>query len=220
MTRNDELVKKDVVDQLYWDSRFDSSEIKVEVSGGTVTLSGTLPSLSACMSAVEDARDVSGVLRVKNMLKTKVPELADTQTDEEIKMSVESMLSWNPGIISTDIGVTVEMGEVTLEGTVFSYGEKAKAEKIVMEAAGTTGVTNKLSVVPTRKKEDREIAADIMAAIDRNAHIDIEWVDVKVADGIVTLSGTVPDDRAYDAAHHTAANTPGVIDIVSNIKNH
>jgi osmotically-inducible protein OsmY len=53
-------LSKDVVDQLYWDSRVDSSEVKVEVSDGAVTLGGTLTSLSACFAAVEDAEDVAG----------------------------------------------------------------------------------------------------------------------------------------------------------------
>jgi osmotically-inducible protein OsmY len=218
MTRNDELIKKDVEDQLHWDSRIDSSDINVEVSEGAVTLSGKLPSLSACISALEAARDVSGVRRVKNDLKTKIPELVKGPNDEEIKMIVESMLRWNPEIISTDIDVSVEIGEVTLEGTVLKFWEKTKAGKIVMEAAGTTMITNKFSVVPTRKKADREITADIVAALDRNANIDIEWVDVKVVEGTATLSGNVPDHRAYQVADHVAASTSGVSAIINDIE--
>jgi hypothetical protein len=113
---------------------------------------------------------------------------------------------------------SVVVGEVTLEGSVFEYWEKTKAEKIALEAAGTTKVINKLSVVPTRKKEDMEIAEDIVAAFDRNANVGAEWVDVKVEDGKVTLSGNLPDKRAYRAAYNVAASTSGVIDIINNLQ--
>lgn len=73
MTRNDERIKKDVAAQLYRNSRIDSTAVKVEVTDGEVTLSGTLPSLSVCMTAVEITENVAGVGGVKNNLKIKIP---------------------------------------------------------------------------------------------------------------------------------------------------
>ena len=43
MTPTDEDIKKDVVDELDWDSRIDASDIFVEVENGEVLLSGTAP---------------------------------------------------------------------------------------------------------------------------------------------------------------------------------
>jgi osmotically-inducible protein OsmY len=40
MEHTDENIKKDVVDDLYWDNRIDASEINVTVDNGLVTLSG------------------------------------------------------------------------------------------------------------------------------------------------------------------------------------
>ena len=218
MKRNDERLKKDVVDQLFWDNRVDSSDVKVEVSDGVVTLSGTLPSLTMCMAAVEDAEDVAGVCRVANNLQVEIPEMLQAPSDEDIKMTVENMLHWNQNIISADVDVSVVMGEVTLEGSVSSYWEKIKAEKIALEAAGTIRVTNKLTVVATGKSTDKKIAADIAAALDRNINVDVEWVDVKVEDGYVTLSGTVPDNRAYRTAYNVTAYTSGVRDITNKLE--
>jgi osmotically-inducible protein OsmY len=183
-----------------------------------VTLSGTLSTLSSCIAAVEDADDVVGVRRVINNLKVKIPEMLQVPDDGKIKMIVESMLRWSPIIVSYDVDVSVVKGEVTLEGSVSEYWEKTKAEKIALEAAGTTKVINKLSLVPTRKKEHMEIAEDIMAVFDRNANVDAEWVDVKVEDGKVTLSGNLPDKKAYRVAHNVAASTSGVIDIINDLQ--
>ena len=41
---NDETIDKQVVDQLYWDSRVNASEVAVTVQNGKVTLHGTVPS--------------------------------------------------------------------------------------------------------------------------------------------------------------------------------
>lgn len=76
MTRNDERIKRDVAAQLSRNSRVDSGAVNVEVTDGEVTLSGTLPSLSVCMAAVEMSESVAGVRSVKNNLKVKVPKPA------------------------------------------------------------------------------------------------------------------------------------------------
>ena len=73
MAGNDERIKKDVVARLDRNSRVDSSDVKIEVSNGVVSLSGTLPSLAISMAAVEDAENVAGVRRVNNNIKVKVP---------------------------------------------------------------------------------------------------------------------------------------------------
>lgn len=73
MARNDEKIKKEVAARLEHNSRIDSSDITIEVSDGVVSLSGTLPSLSISMAAVEDAEKVAGVRQVNNNLKVKVP---------------------------------------------------------------------------------------------------------------------------------------------------
>lgn len=76
MTRKDERIKRDVAAQLSRNSRVDSGAVNVEVTDGEVTLSGTLPSLSVCMAAVEMSESVAGVRSVKNNLKVKVPKPA------------------------------------------------------------------------------------------------------------------------------------------------
>lgn len=73
MARNDKRIKKEVAARLEHNSRIDSSDITIEVSDGVVSLSGTLPSLSISMAAVEDAEKVAGVRQVNNNLKVKVP---------------------------------------------------------------------------------------------------------------------------------------------------
>jgi len=55
MAKTDELIKKDVIEQLVRDDRIDASNIHIEVSNGTVTLRGEVPTYFSKTSAFEDA---------------------------------------------------------------------------------------------------------------------------------------------------------------------
>jgi osmotically-inducible protein OsmY len=76
MMRSDERIKEDVEAHLNRNRRVDSSAVKVEVTDGVVSLSGTLPSLSAGMAAVETIENVAGVRSVINEIQVKVPKPA------------------------------------------------------------------------------------------------------------------------------------------------
>jgi osmotically-inducible protein OsmY len=62
MARSDELIKKNIVDQMTRDDRVDASGISTEVSNGIVTLSGEVPTYYAKSAAHEVAVDTMGVL--------------------------------------------------------------------------------------------------------------------------------------------------------------
>jgi len=66
MPRIDENIKRDVVDQLYWDSRVNAADIKVTVFDGVVTLSGFVNTSNARYSAASDTWMSEGVTEVNN----------------------------------------------------------------------------------------------------------------------------------------------------------
>ena len=78
-------------------------------------------------------------------------------------------------------------------------------------------MTNKLAVVPTESIKDERIAEDVVDAMDRNASANPEDVNVRVTDGVVTLTGTVTSWRAKTAAYDSALYTYGVVDVVDEI---
>jgi osmotically-inducible protein OsmY len=79
-------------------------------------------------------------------------------------------------------------------------------------------VENKLAVVPKKKREDRLIAEDVVAALERNSSVNTDDVTVKVAEGAVFLSGTVPSWQAWSAAYESALHTQGVITVRSDME--
>jgi osmotically-inducible protein OsmY len=68
-TRSDERIKEDINDRLTDYAYLDASDIDVSVSGGEVTLSGTVDTRYAKRMAEDLADDVSGVRNVENRLR-------------------------------------------------------------------------------------------------------------------------------------------------------
>lgn len=218
MLYTDEQIKKNVVDQLYWDRRVDAADIVVEVDNTNVTLKGKVPSYSERVAAYNAAWSVPGVASVDNEIAVDLPKTLTVPTDAEMQANIESLLLWSTDIPDPGkIDVSVTNGYVTLEGTVNSYWQKIRAEALASNITGVIDITNKLAVVPTEDVADEATAEDIVSALDRNALVNVDDVDVKVQNGIVTLSGTVPNWTAISAAHDMAAYTFGVINVQNDL---
>jgi osmotically-inducible protein OsmY len=217
MPRSDEEIKRDLVDELYWDYRVDASNVKAEVSDGKVRLTGTVPSYSARNAAVAAAWGIDGVGDVTNHLTVRFPPAFVTPTDAEIGSTASRTLSWNPEVHDAAIDVTVSGGVVKLEGTVDAYWKRGKAEDLVSNLRGVVDVENHLTVAPSQSPVDQDIAKDIEAALDRNVYVDAEQVTVKVEGGTVILTGKVPSNYARGRAYDAAALTPGVLRVDNNL---
>jgi len=218
MIKTEESLKKRVVDQLYWDDRVNASDIKVEVHGSTVKLSGNVPSYRAREDAVLDAWTIDGVSGVENEIEVEFPTTYKVPTDDTIQTKIDNRLLWNTYIDSTDVDTKVDAGFVQLEGTVDAYWKKIRAEQLATDVDGVIDIQNEIAVVPTESIVDKAIAEDITSALDRNLNVDVDDVNVRVKNGEVTLTGTVPSWSAYRAAINAAEFTAGVIEIEDSLK--
>jgi len=213
MKSKDEQIKKAVVDILYWDSRVDASDIDVEVKDGIVILRGTVPSYAVKEAALFDTWKIPGVKKVNNNSFVRFPTTAKTLSDSNIETSIVKQLGWNDSTRNENIHVKVKKGEVVLEGHVDAYWKVFRAQQLASDVMGVVDIENKLTVVPTETVTDQVIATSIMNAIDRSYAVNTEGVDVKVKDGIVTVSGKLPTRAACEAALECAYNTHGVKDV-------
>lgn len=68
-TRSDDRIREDVCERLTMDHDVDASDIEVQVSGGTVTLSGTVEDRHAKRRAEDIAESVHGVTDVQNQIR-------------------------------------------------------------------------------------------------------------------------------------------------------
>jgi osmotically-inducible protein OsmY len=212
-----EEIKRNVVDQLYWDTRIDASDVGVKVDRNKVELTGTVPNYGARYAAEFDTRQIPGVKEVDNNISVLYPSTIEIPVDEDIRERVKNMLAWNPSIDSSKIEISVISGQVRLEGSVDSYWKKLRAEDITTQVAGVVSVENLLSIVPSEQFSDEVIADSIMNSLERSGAVNAEDIDVRVEKGIVTLSGSIPDHMSREIVLKSAEYTAGVIDVIDNL---
>lgn len=215
--RTDEQVRNDIIKQLQWDSRINSTGIDVEVKEHIATLSGNVSSYMQKTAAQMDALSIAGVTEVHNHLKIVNDTSYQKFTDEQIARDIKTLIALNSVINPDTLEIRVDKGIVFLGGSVDGYWKKIQTEEIVFEIPGVRDVVNMLSVVPTSSPYDTAISADILSALQRISNVDIQEINVTVDGGRVTIHGRVPDWHAYTAAHNAAKYTRGVTNLTNKL---
>lgn len=137
---------------------------------------------------------------------------ARTRTDEEIQRDVMEEMRWDARLQPNEIGVSVKDGVVTLTGWVDSYLKKWAAERAAHRVRGVVAVANDIEVrLPsTVERTDADIAAAVTRALEWDAQVPIEKLDVTVSKGWVTLRGSVEWEYQRRAAERAARGIAGV----------
>jgi osmotically-inducible protein OsmY len=112
-------------------------------------------------------------------------------TDLGIQQDIEKELRWDPGVNADHMAVNVRNRAVVLTGDVDSYWERCEAERAAWRVAHVQAVTNNLRVeLPfDSERNDDDIALTAMTVLEWNCVVPAS-VEVQVAAGIATLSGT------------------------------
>jgi len=177
-----------------------SQNIDVNAKDGIVTLSGSVYNILARDKATQIAESIKGVRSVVNEIMVKPV----FRSDEEIRGDVMDALATDPATDSYNIGVKVGGGNVTLSGKVDSYGEKRLCEEVTKGVRGVSKVTDQIEIDYKTKRPDREIVQEIEAQLRDDVRIDAGRIAVKVKDGKVRLSGTVPSAAEKSRASATS----------------
>jgi osmotically-inducible protein OsmY len=140
-------------------------------------------------------------------------------TDKDLKQHVQHALDWDPSIDASDIGVSVDEGVVTLRGNVGAYVQKESAERVSLRVYGVKAVANDLSVRLLRgyERTDTEIAQAAIAALKWNTVVPADRIKVTVANGWVTLNGTLDYYHQSAAAERAVRDLTGVKGVSNNI---
>jgi osmotically-inducible protein OsmY len=136
----------------------------------------------------------------------------DTRTDAQVQSDVLAELRWEPRVQPNEIGVMVKDGVVTLTGTVDSYIKKWTAEEAAHRVRGVKAVANNIEVrlASSNERSDADIAAAAAHAIEWDAFIPIDKVDVTVSKGWVTLRGEVEWQFQKEDAERVVRRLVGV----------
>ena len=135
----------------------------------------------------------------------------------ELRRQALDLLRRDSAFDAGSIRVTAEGGSLIVRGSVDEDWKKLKVIELVSGLEGVTSVVDEVTVVPTEAPEDELIAQAIMEAAERIAPSTVDTIEVKVEDGLVTLSGQVPTWMDKDALYAAALDTDGVVDVEDNL---
>ena len=136
----------------------------------------------------------------------------ETRTDVQIQTDVLAELKYEPRVQPNEIGVAVKDGVVTLTGSVDSYVKRWSAEEAAHRVRGVKAVANEIEVrLPSSsERTDADLAAAAVRALEWDALIDIEKLDVTVSKGWVTIKGNVEWQYQKDEADRVVRRLTGV----------
>jgi len=139
--------------------------------------------------------------------------------DQQIQQTVSQKMQSTKPLQS--VSSSVEDGIVTLTGTVNLYQDKLDAAKKVKKIANVSGVRNDIVVagqnIPDaqlQQKLAKKLASDRVGYYDNT----FNYLAIGVKDGVVTLNGDTVNDVPKDSAMAIVARTPGVKDVVNDVK--
>lgn len=141
------------------------------------------------------------------------------KTDVQLQKDVMEEIQWHPLLNSSEIGVAVKNGIVTLSGQVDSYLKKAEAENATKKVVGVKALAEdiQIGVAPFYKKTDTDIAEAVVNALKWHSGVRDEKIKIKVENSIVRLEGEVEWEFERNTAKSAIENLSGVKGVINMI---
>lgn len=178
-----------VEDELDHDALVSLDDVHVNFAHGVVTLTGQVDSLLAKERAARISETVKGVDDVDNRL---VVTPRRPMSPEDLESAISHALVADPATEGFNVDVQADpAGQVTLAGQANSRAERELIGRVAKSITGVTAVRNDVRVNYTSMRRDSELVKELESILRWDAYIDDGSIDMKVEDGVVTLSGTV-----------------------------
>ncbi|MEH0937158.1 BON domain-containing protein [Micromonospora psammae] len=216
VTRTDQDIQTDVLDELAWDPRVSPTDVGVTVAEGVVTLTGWVDSYAAKWAAERAAHRVTRVRAVANDLTVRITPSAE-RTDPELAAAAGRALEWDAFVPVENLEVTVAGGWVTLRGEVEWEYQRRAAERVVGRLTGVRGVSNGVTVRPATPPTGEELPDRIVDALLRSGAAEPDQVTVRVYGDTVLLDGLVRSVPERDAVERVAWSAPGIREVHNHL---
>ncbi len=141
------------------------------------------------------------------------------KTDKQLQQDVITELAWEPSVTSTQIGVEVTDGVVTLAGHVGSYIEKWEAQRAAQRVSGVKALAVEMDVTlpGSGVRNDVDIARAASNVLRWSTYWPEDQIQVLVESGWITLTGELDWEYQREAAERSVRSLMGVIGISNQI---
>lgn len=216
ITRTDEEIQRDVLDELEWEPRLQPNEIGVSVQEGVVTLTGWVDNYAKKWAAERSAHRINRVRAVANDIEVRLSGTTQ-RTDADVALAATRALEWDAFVPVDQLDVTVSNGWVVLRGEVEWEYQKRAAERTVRRLAGVRGVTNGVTVRPVGQPTTDELERLVVNALIRSAETDVDRIGIEVQGDLILLTGSVDSWQEREEAERVAWSAPGVAAVDNHI---
>jgi osmotically-inducible protein OsmY len=179
------------------DSAVSSEQVKVAVTDGVCTLSGSVGNLLAKRRALRVAETLRGVRSVIDQVEVR----PISRTDAELAAAVTRELGQDPVTRAKRVGVSAKDGKVTLTGVAGSWPEKGFFTQVAETVRGVKSVDNQIAVKYPLVPSETQIAADVRHRIANDIWLDGNPIEVTVTGHTVHLKGVVGSVAEKNRAH-------------------
>jgi osmotically-inducible protein OsmY len=187
--------------------------VKVDVSGGVVSLEGTVASAWAKGQAADIARSIHDVKDVRNDLTIAPVEGGDEELAARIRSKVLRYVFYT---MFDEVGLSVKNGVVTLVGRVTMPYKAQEIATLASKERGVQQVDNQIEVLPFSPSDDQlrnQLATRIYQEFPDYAMQSSPPIHIIVDNGHVTLLGPIRNEVERHQIVNIARSTFGVLGV-------
>lgn len=197
-------------------------DVKVTVSGGIATLTGSVNLYEYKTDAAKRVRHVQGVTAVRNEITVAGPNVPDRVLEKKLlgELAVDRV---GYEVVFNAISVHVVNGVAILGGRSRSYVASDSAVALVSACPGVKGVVNRIAIDPPSPSDDAIRLAEARAIYDyppfyKYAINPAKPIRITVQFGHVELYGMVDSQADKQMAYVRAMSVPGLFSVKNNLQ--
>ncbi len=196
--------------------------VKVKVSDGVVTLTGTVQDKDEKSLAADTVENLPGVVSVKNeiVVKPTYPE----RSDSWMALKIRGRLLVKGNVSATTTKVAVENGIATLSGTADNTAQKELTGIYAKEIEGIKSVKNEITIkAPAADRsadevmDDASITSQVKYALLTHKSTSGLKTKVTTTDGVIVISGEASSDAEKSLVTKLANDVRGSKSVTNNM---